>query len=88
MDYIEHLTVIHECSCIVEFIKQGGKEIKMCGLLSSLSHFLNEFNKFNNTGAQILDSIYHMALKLMKSHFCCENVKILSLCMLCCYGSH
>ena len=26
--------------------------------------FINEFNKFNNTGAQMLDSIYHMTLKL------------------------
>ena len=24
-----------------------------------LSLFLNEFNKFNNTGAQMFDSIYH-----------------------------
>ena len=33
-----------------------------------LSLFSNEFNKFNNTGAQMLDSIYHMTLKLMKNH--------------------
>ena len=26
--------------------------------------FCNEFNKFNNTGAQMLDSIYHTTLKL------------------------
>ena len=26
--------------------------------------FRNEFDKFNNTGAQILDSINHMALKV------------------------
>ena len=29
-----------------------------------LSLFRNEFNKFNNTGAQEIDSIYHMTLKL------------------------
>ena len=32
-----------------------------------LSHFRNEFNKFNNTGARILDSINHMKLKLLKN---------------------
>ena len=35
-------------------------------LPSNLSLFPNEFNKFNNTGAQMQDSIYHMTLK---SHF-------------------
>ena len=28
------------------------------------SLFQNEFNKFNNTGAQMLGFIYHMTLKL------------------------
>ena len=32
----------------------------MHGLLSILSLFPIEFNKFNNTGAQMLDSIYHI----------------------------
>ena len=40
-----------------------GKRDKMRGLPSILSLFLNEFNKFNNTRARKLDSIYHMALK-------------------------
>ena len=32
--------------------------------------FRNEFNKFNNTGARMLDSIYYMTLELIKkSHF-------------------
>ena len=26
--------------------------------------FCNDFNKFNNTGAHVLDSIYHMTFKL------------------------
>ena len=30
---------------------------QMCGLPSILSLFCNEFNKFNNTGARMLDSI-------------------------------
>ena len=31
---------------------------------SDKSLFCNELNKFNNTGARMLDSIYHMTLKL------------------------
>ena len=40
------------------------KRDKMRGLQSILSLFRNEFDKFNNTGAQMLDSFYHMTLKL------------------------
>ena len=38
----------------------------MRGLSRILSPFRNEFNKFNNTGARMLDSIYHMTLKWLK----------------------
>ena len=38
------------------------KKDKMRGLPSILSLFLNEFNEFNNTGARMLGSIYHMTL--------------------------
>ena len=38
----------------------------MLGLPSILSVFHDKFNEFNNTGAQLLDSIYHMTLKLLK----------------------
>ena len=38
------------------------KRDKLCVLPSILSLFRNEFNKFNNTGARMLDSIYHMTL--------------------------
>ena len=44
-----------------------GKRDKMWGLPSILLLFRNEFNKFNNTGARMLDSIYHMTLKLIKN---------------------
>ena len=47
----------------------GKKEIKCeaCRtfLPSILSLFRNEFNKFNNTRARMLDSIYHMTLRLL-----------------------
>ena len=38
---------------------------KMRGLPSILSLLPNEFNKFNNISARMLDSIYHMALRLL-----------------------
>ena len=38
---------------------------KMRGLPSILSIFRNKFNKFNNTRARILDSIYHMTFRLL-----------------------
>ena len=44
------------------------KRDKMQGLSSILSLFCNEFNTFNNSGAGMLDSIYHMALKLYFWH--------------------
>ena len=34
----------------------------MQGLSTILSLFRNDFNKFNNTGNRMLDSIYHMTL--------------------------
>ena len=51
----------------------------MQDLLSFLLLFLNEFNKFNNTGAQVLDSIYHMTLKLLWNHI--SDVKRLRFCL-------
>ena len=42
----------------------------MQGSQSILSLYLNEVNKFNNTGARMLDSIYDMALKsTLELHF-------------------
>ena len=38
------------------------KRDKMRSLPSILSPFRNKFNKFNNTGARMLDSIYHMII--------------------------
>ena len=37
----------------------------MQGLPSILSLLRNEFNKFNNARARMLDSIYHMTLRLL-----------------------
>ena len=51
----------------------------MRGLPSILSLFRNEFNKFNNTGMRMLDSIYQMTLKLLKRSF---DMKTLRFCHL------
>ena len=40
------------------------KRDKMRSLSSILSLFRNEFNKFINTGARMLDSIYYMTLRI------------------------
>ena len=45
----------------------------------NLLNFRNDFNKFNKTGALILDSIYPMMLKVLwNPEFQHENVKTLS----------
>ena len=70
---------------LLNLLNELGKRDKMGGLPSILSLFRNKFNKFNNTGAGMLDSIYHMTLKLFlnnifgvkKFGFChVRNVKI------------
>ena len=49
---------------LLNLLNELGKRDKMRGLPSILSLLRNEFNKFNNTGARMLDSIYHMTLRL------------------------
>ena len=50
---------------LLNLLNELSKRDKMWGLPSILSHFRNKLNKFNNTGARMLDSIYHMTLKLI-----------------------
>ena len=50
---------------LLNFLNELGKRDKMRGLPSILSLFRNEFNKCNNTRARMLDSIYHMTLRLL-----------------------
>ena len=49
-----------------------------CEAYWAFCHFRNKFNKFNNTGARMLDSIYHMILKLFLNYF--FGVKTLGFC--------
>ena len=72
---------------LLNLLNELGKRDKMRGLPSILSLFCNEFNKFNNTRARMLDSIYHMT-KILKSDFWRTNVIILLLCTQRCYGRH
>ena len=55
---------------LLNLLNELRKKDKMHGLLSILSLFHRQFNNFNNTGAQLIDSIYHMTFKsTLKSHF-------------------
>ena len=45
---------------LLNLLDEFGKSDKMRGLPSILLLFRHEFNKFNNTGARMLVSIYHM----------------------------
>ena len=50
---------------LLNLLNNSGEKIK-----SILTLFRNKFNKFNNTGAQMIDSIYHtcMTFKLFCNH--------------------
>ena len=61
---------------LLNLLNELGKRDEMRGLPSILSLFRNELNKFNNTRARMLDSIYHMTYTL-KSDFWRKNVIIL-----------
>ena len=50
---------------LLHLLNELGQRDKMRGLPSILLIFRNEFNRGNNTGAPMLDSIYHMTLKLL-----------------------
>ena len=50
---------------LLNLLNKLRKRDKMRGLPSILSLFRNEFNKFNKTRARMLDSIYHMTLRIL-----------------------
>ena len=52
---------------LLNLLNELGKKIK-CETCRAFYLFRNEFNRFNNTGARMLDYIYHMTLKLHKNH--------------------
>ena len=59
---------------LLNLLNELRKTIRCEALLSILLVFPNEFNKFNNTGARMQDSIYHLTLKLhFISKFCTKT---------------
>ena len=48
---------------LLNLLNKLKKRDKIRGLSSILSLFRNKFNKSNNTGARLIDSIYHVTLK-------------------------
>ena len=54
---------------LLKLLDKLGKSDEKRDLQGILSLSRSEFNNFNNTGARILDSIYHMASKLLKIAF-------------------
>ena len=50
---------------IFNTLNKLGKRDQMRGLPSILVLSRNEFNKFNNTRARILDRIYHLIFRLL-----------------------
>ena len=49
---------------LLNLLNELWKSDKTRGLPGISSLFCNEFNKFDKTGARMLDSIHHMRLKL------------------------
>ena len=50
---------------LLNLLNELGKRDKIQGLSCILSLFRSKFNKLTNTGARVLDSIYHMTLRLL-----------------------
>ena len=48
---------------LLDLLNELGKRDKMRGMSHSLSLFLNQFNKFSNTRARMLDCIYCITLQ-------------------------
>ena len=63
--YFEHRGSYMSAHVLLILLNELEKRDKMRGLPSILSLFRNEFNKFNNARARMLDSIYHMILRLL-----------------------
>ena len=60
MDYPIHRGSYRSAHVLLNLLNELRKRDKMRGLLSILSLFRHEFKRFNNTGARMLDSIYHV----------------------------
>ena len=58
--------IVHEYYFFfLNLFNELGKNDKMQGLSNIVPFFNNEFNKLKNTKARMLDSFYHITLKLL-----------------------
>ena len=73
---------------LLNLSNEFGKSDKMRGLPSILSLFRNDFNKFNNTRARMLDSIYHYDIKItfIEVLFLALKRKNFVIIYTCCHG--
>ena len=74
---------------LLNLLNELRKSNKMQGLPSILSFFRKVFNIFKNTGAPMIDSIYHMTLNYFEITLL--GVKIIGFCRTYtrrCYGHH
>ena len=62
---------------LLKLLNELRKRDKRRGLPSILSLFRNEFNKFNNTTARMLDFLSYDINNTLKSHYCRRNVIIM-----------
>ena len=70
--------ILHEFLCfIVNLLNELRKSDKMRGSPSILSLFRNKFNKFNDTGKRMLDSIYHRTLTFLRNRIFDAKTSIL-----------
>ena len=58
--------ILNEARVLLNLLNELGKSDNTRGLLSILSLFRQVSDKFNNTGALMIDSTYHLTLKLLK----------------------
>ena len=59
---------------LLNLLNKLRKSGKMGGLSSILSLFGDQFNKFNNKVAWMIDSVYHMMLRLFFNHTVCVKM--------------
>ena len=62
---------------LLKLLNELRKTDTIRGLPSILSLFRNKFNKLNNTGARMLNSVYHVIKIILKLYFWRESVRVL-----------
>ena len=75
---VSHRGSYMNANALLNLLNELGKRDKMRELTSMLFLFRNEFNKFNNKKARMLNSIYYMALKILKHRIFDVKTSIIS----------